>query len=143
MANLVDTAQVLGLKKMSSGVQSSDMYYFDLIDSGLPVKSLKRISEFVAPHDNSFKYRIVSKASLARRKGARLSPGHSVVVARLASVWAQAHRVWKSEDGAREFLYRVHPLLGQRRPIDLILDNEIGAQLVRSILGRLENGSAV
>ena len=109
-----------------------------------PVRSLERIVAVVAPTDTSFKYRIVPKASLARRKPSkRLSPGQSVIVARLASVWAQALRIWKSEDAARDFLYRKHPLLGERRPVDLVLENEIGAELVRCVLGRLEHGSAV
>jgi uncharacterized protein (DUF2384 family) len=34
-------------------------------------------------------------------------------------------------------------LLQGRRPIDLVLKNEIGASLVQGVLGRLEHGSAV
>jgi putative toxin-antitoxin system antitoxin component (TIGR02293 family) len=115
-----------------------------MVDRGLPVRALEKISTAVAPNDNNFKYRIVSKASLARSKSSRrLSPNHSVVVARLASIWATALRIWKSEESVRAFLNRPHPLLAGRRPLDLILENEIGAELVRSILGRLEYGSAV
>ena len=73
----------------------------------------------------------------------RLSGAQSAIVARLASVWAQAERVWKSPDAARDFLYRKHPLLNERRPLDVVLENEIGAELVRGVLGRLEHGSAV
>jgi putative toxin-antitoxin system antitoxin component (TIGR02293 family) len=73
----------------------------------------------------------------------RLSGAQSAIVARLASVWAQAERVWKSRDAARDFLYRKHPLLGERRPLDVVLENEIGAEVVRGVLGRLEHGSAV
>jgi putative toxin-antitoxin system antitoxin component (TIGR02293 family) len=58
-------------------------------------------------------------------------------------VWSQSVRIWKSEAAARGFLYRAHPLLAQRRPIDLVLENEIGARLVEDVLGRLEYGSAV
>jgi uncharacterized protein (DUF2384 family) len=58
-------------------------------------------------------------------------------------VWTQSARIWKSEDAARDFLYRGHPLLGGRRAIDVVLVNEIGAELVRGVLGRLEFGSAV
>src|SRR5262249_924946 len=87
-----------------------------------------------------------SKASPPRRSkqdSRRLSGAQSAVVARLASVWAQAERVWKSPDAARDFLYRKHPLLGERRQLDIVLENEIGAELVRGVLGRLEHGSAV
>ena len=103
-----------------------------------------RIAEEVAPGDVKFKYRIVPKASYARRKVTRrLSSPQSVVVTRLASVWAQAVRIWKSAAAARSFLTRPHPGLGHRKPIDLVLENEIGAGLVRDVLGRLESGSAV
>jgi len=67
----------------------------------------------------------------------------SVIKARLASVWTQTIWVWKSEDAARDFLYRKHALLGGRRPVDLVWESEIGAELVRNVLGRLEYGSAV
>jgi putative toxin-antitoxin system antitoxin component (TIGR02293 family) len=66
----------------------------------------------------------------------------SVINARVASVWRQAVRVWQSEDAARDFLYREHPLLGGRRPIDVVLENEIRTELVRGVLGRLEHGSS-
>ena len=143
MAELLSGARLLGLGT-SAHPLVSELAFLELVDHGLPVKSLERIVAVVAPSDTSFKYRIVPKASLARRKpGRRLSPTQSVIVARLASVWAQAVRIWKSEAAARDFLYRKHPLLGERRPIDLVLENEIGAELVRGVLGRLEHGSAV
>jgi putative toxin-antitoxin system antitoxin component (TIGR02293 family) len=142
MTELLSAARVLALETTARSVLS-ELDYLDMVDRGLPIRSLERIVALVAPGDTSFKYRIVPKASLARRKsGRRLGKAQSVVVARLASVWAQATRVWKFEGAARDFLYRKHPLLGQRRPIDLVLENEIGAELVRNVLGRLEHGSA-
>lgn len=136
---LLALARLLGSRPITS-----ELDYLDMVEHGLSIRSLDRIVAVVAPTDTSFKYRIVPKASLARRKfGKRLSAVESVVVARLASVWAQAARIWKSEGAARDFLYRKHPLLGERRPIDLVLENEIGAELVRGVLGRLEHGSAV
>jgi putative toxin-antitoxin system antitoxin component (TIGR02293 family) len=50
--------------------------------------------------------------------------------------------VWGGDTAARRFLYEPHMLLQQRRPIDLVLANEIGATLVTDILGRLRYGSA-
>jgi putative toxin-antitoxin system antitoxin component (TIGR02293 family) len=143
MTALAEAARVLGVERRSHRA-ATDIEYLDMLDHGLPVRTLEKISAAVAPNDNSFKYRIVSKASLARSKSSRrLSPNHSVVVARLASIWATAARIWKSDGAARAFLHRAHPLLDGRRPLDLVLENEIGAELVRSILGRLEYGSAV
>lgn len=143
MTALTEAAKVLGLEKRFQK-PATDIEYLDLVDGGLPVRSLEKISTAVAPDDNSFKYRIVSKASLARCKPSkRLSANHSIVVARLASIWAVALRIWKSEESVRAFLHRPHPLLAGRRPLDLVLENEMGAELVRSILGQLEYGSAV
>lgn len=137
------SVQVLGLETPARPVESA-IAYFDMIERGLPVKSLDRVCYAFAPNDKSFKYRIVPKASLARsQRSRRLTRQQSVTVSRLASVWTEAVRIWKSEDAARDFLHRPHALLGGRRPIDLILENEVGAELVKGALGRLENGSAV
>ena len=155
MTELLSGARVLGLKP-----PTSELEYVDLILRGLPANSLKVIVKALAPTDSSFKFRIVPKASFYRLYGVstpssrrrskampgsrqRLSGAQSAIVARLASVWAQAERVWKSPDAARDFLYRKHPLLKGRRPLDVVLENEIGAELVRGVLGRLEHGSAV
>jgi putative toxin-antitoxin system antitoxin component (TIGR02293 family) len=141
MANFLDAALVLGLQTRSLG---SEIDYLDMVDRGLPVKALDRIADVFCPKDTSFKYRIVPKASYARSKESkRLSATQSVVVTRLASVWTMALKIWKSDEATRDFLMRAHQLLGNRRPIDLILENEIGADLVKSVLGRLANGSAV
>jgi putative toxin-antitoxin system antitoxin component (TIGR02293 family) len=135
----LSAAQFLGLKTPAHSVA-----FLDLVGRGLTVRSLERVVGAVAPTDTGLKYRIVPKPSFARRKASkRLSAPESVRVARLASVWANALRIWKSEDAARDFLYRNHPLLQGRRPIDLVLKNEIGARLVQDVLGRLEHGSAV
>jgi putative toxin-antitoxin system antitoxin component (TIGR02293 family) len=139
----LEAARVLGLETSGKTV-GSDVRYVDMVGKGLPVKTLERISDAYAPDDKSFRYRIVPKASLARCKQTRrLSPSHSAVVGRLASVWTEAARIWKSDDAARDFLNRPHMLLGGRKPLDLVFENEIGAELVKSLLGRLENGSAV
>jgi putative toxin-antitoxin system antitoxin component (TIGR02293 family) len=143
MAELLEAARLLGVETPARHV-TSDVAYLKLVDEGLPLKSLDRIAAALAPGDAHFKYRIIPKASLARRKESRrLSAAQSVVVTRLASVWAQALRIWKSEPAARDFLSRPHPLLGRGKPLDLVLDNEIGAELVRNVLGRFESGAAV
>jgi uncharacterized protein (DUF2384 family) len=48
-----------------------------------------------------------------------------------------------SEDAARRFMFEAHPLLQGRRPIDVVLENELGRPVVEGILGRLKYGSAV
>jgi len=143
MTELRGAAKVLGV--VGSNFRfTSNLDYMNLVDRGLPLKSLDIICQAIAPSDVNFKYRIVPKATLARAKSRRkLSAVQSVLVTRLASIWWTAQRIWKTPEKARDFLSRPHPLLEGRRPIDLVLENEIGAELVRDVLGRLEHGSAV
>lgn len=80
----------------------------------------------------------VSKAPTA----GRLSPEESARVARLRKVWKNALKVWGNENSARAFLFRPHPLLEGRLPIDVVLTTEFGGPAVEDILGRLQFGSA-
>lgn len=118
------------------------------VERGLPVSALDRLVRSMAPNDATFVFRLVPRATLARRRtggarAARLSPPESDRVARLAKVWAMAQEVWKDDDAAREFLFRPHMLLGGRPPIDVVLASEFGGPLVEGLLGRLQYGSAV
>jgi putative toxin-antitoxin system antitoxin component (TIGR02293 family) len=143
MDELRESAALLGLS-LRGAARDSDIAYLKLIEAGLPLASLEKVAIAFAPSDTSFKYSIIPKASFQRAVSARrLNSTQSVLLTRLASVWAQARRIWKSDSGTRDFFFRAHPLLSDRRPVDLVLENELGAQLVRSVLGRLEAGSAV
>ncbi len=140
MTDLLEAAKVLGVDRPPR----SSVQFLALLERGLPLSSLDLIARAIAPADTGFRYRIVPKATLARlRPRRKLNRSQGVIVARLASIWSRALQVWKSPEEAREFLNRPHPLLEDRLPIDLVLQNEIGAQLVADVLGRLEYGSAV
>lgn len=140
---LAAAAKVLGEEKPGDA-QLSDVDYLKRVSRGLGLAALTRLTEEIAPADPEFRYRIVPKASLARFKAARrLGAKQSVLILRIADIWAQSLRIWKTPEEARGFLYRPHPLLGDREPMDLALENELGANLVRSVLGRLDSGSAV
>ena len=137
-------AGVLGIAA-GTGPKATTLDIVDHIQKGFAVKALYRVSDFLAPGDVNFKFQIVSKATLARRKkqpGARLTAHESDRLARLAKVWTFAREVWGDDEGARAFLFRPHPMLRGRRPIDVILGTELGARLVEEILGRLQYGSA-
>ncbi len=143
MTSLFEAARFLGLPARGKPLESASQYLL-ILDKGLPLRSIDKIAGALAPEDRQFRYRIVSKATLARRKASRrLNKAQSELVTRLAEVWTDALRVWKTEENARSFLYRKHPLLENKRPVDLTLQSELGAQLVRDILGRLEHGTAV
>jgi putative toxin-antitoxin system antitoxin component (TIGR02293 family) len=135
-----DVIRALGLPKRAG---RSTLELVAALETGLPVSALDRVSKSIAPDDASFKYRIVSKATLARRrKGQSLSTEESSRVARIATVWASALQVWQQDEAARAFLFRPHPLLKQRTPIEVAIGTDLGARLVEEILGRLQHGSA-
>jgi len=135
-------ADVLGLPAKEIAARSP-FGLMSRIESGLPVGSLDRLAHLLAPSDAQFKYRLVPKATYERRKTAsRLSSDEGTRLARVARVWSLALDVWRNEGEAREFLFRSHPMLEDKRPIDVVIQNEIGAELVLDILGRLKYGSA-
>lgn len=123
------------------------------VEEGLALSSLDRVVDAVAPEDTKFAFRIVPRATLARRRKAwaeaenraagRLSAEEGTRLARLASVWSMALEVWGGEAAARRFMFDAHPMLEGRRPVDLVLENELGRPVVEGILGRLQYGSAV
>jgi putative toxin-antitoxin system antitoxin component (TIGR02293 family) len=137
-----DVAAVLGLRAKSPEANSLVML-IDWIDRGLPVGAVGKVAHLLAPDDAQFKYRLVPKATLERRKTTkRLSPGEGALLARLTRVWSVAREVWGSDDEARDFLFRPHPMAEDNRPIDLAIRSEFGAELVVDILGGLKYGTA-
>ncbi len=114
------------------------------IERGLPVRSVDKVAHLLAPDDAQFKYRLVPKATLERRKTTtkRLSPEEGARLARLAKVWSAARDVWGGDEEARDFLFRPHPMAEDNRPIDLAIRSEFGAELVVDILNGLKYGTA-
>ena len=136
-------ANVLGLAPVR---ERTTFQLISSIEAGLPVEAVDRLAKAIAPADAEFRHRFVPRATLARRRGdpaARLTVGQSDRLARIAGIWAHALRVWRDEEAARAFLFRSHPMLEGRRPIDAALGTELGADLVDAILGGLEHGTAV
>lgn len=141
---VAEVARALGLAEPQSRTLSP-IHLIGMIEAGLPISALDRLSESIAPADTKFKYRIVSRATLARRRKPgqeRLLGDEGDRVVRLAGIWALAQEVWGGDDRARAFLFRPHPLLEGRSPVDVVLSSELGAQLVNDILGRLKYGTA-
>ena len=133
------TFATLGLKP-----DSSMMALAGQVERGLPLSALDRLARQVAPDDAGFPYRLVPKATLARRRAAqaRLTPEESAKLARLAEIWTQARDTWGSDAAARDFLVRPHAMLEGRAPMDVVLASEFGRPVVEGILGRLRYGSA-
>lgn len=135
-------ADVLGLPVKAVGARSP-FGLISQIELGLPVAALDKIARLLAPADSQFKYRLIPKATYERRKAAhRLSSEEGTKLARVARVWSLARDVWENDSGARDFLFRPHPMIEDRRPIDVVIQNEIGAEMVVDILGQLKYGTA-
>ncbi|MBV8110685.1 MAG: DUF2384 domain-containing protein [Hyphomicrobiales bacterium] len=142
MFELSDVRVSLGLPGKSSEAHSL-VALIIRIEHGLPVKAVDKVAGLVAPDDAQFKYRLVPKATLERRKATnRLSPEEGARLARLAKVWSVARDVWGSDDEARDFLFRPNPMAEDKRPIDLVIQSEFGAELVVDVLGGLKYGTA-
>ena len=136
------------------GIRASGTFpLMSAVEKGLSLRSLDRVVHSVAPSDSKFAFRIIPRATLARRRKVwaaakdrpegRLSAEEGTRLARLASVWAMALEVWGNEAAARRFMFEAHGLLHGRRPVDIVLENEFGRPIVEGILGRLRYGTAV
>jgi putative toxin-antitoxin system antitoxin component (TIGR02293 family) len=139
-----DLMDELGLHP-GGGKHATPLDLFSRIEGGLPVTSLERLSRRIRPDDSAFKYRIVPKATLSRRQAksrSRLSAEESAKLVRLARIWTFAKKVWGDEQAASRFLFAPHMLLRGKRPIDVVLGNEVGAEIVEEVLGRLQHGTA-
>ena len=134
-----DIANLLGIE---GPAPLSGMRLALAIEQGLPVAALDRLSSLVAPDDGGFRHRIVPKPALDRRRGERLTARESDLLARVAHLWAMARKVWGSDEAARAFLFRRHPLLEMRAPMDVAMGTGLGARCVEDLLGRLQHGSA-
>ena len=144
MSAIEKMVELLGVKKKGRVLTSLDLS--QMVHRGLPVQSIDKVCRAIAPGNLELRYRIVPKATLARRQRTaerRLSPEESDRVARLARLWAYAADVWGSNEKAQRFLAEPHPLLRGRIPRDLAAETEIGARAVEELLGRLKYGSAV
>jgi putative toxin-antitoxin system antitoxin component (TIGR02293 family) len=136
-------AALLGVKPGRAGYVDQ----FDIADAvakGLSVDAVDRLCAAVSPADPTLRYRIIPKATLARRQRTRrLTREESDRLARLARIWTFAVEVWGSEAAARQFLAKPHPLLAGRVPRDFAAETEVGAREVEGLIGRLKYGSAV
>jgi putative toxin-antitoxin system antitoxin component (TIGR02293 family) len=136
-------AALLGVKPKTSIFSSLDLA--NEVGRGLSVDAVDRLCSVIAPAEPALRYRIASKATLARRHKTatqRLSREESDRLARLARLWAFALNVWGSEAAARRFLAEPHPLLRGRVPREVATETEVGARAVEELLGRLKYGSA-
>src|SRR3546814_20221353 len=111
----------------------------DSIESGLPVSALDHLADEVAPNDLRFKFRLIPKATLDRRKKSasrRLTSGEGDRLARIAKVFSFAMDIYKAKAKVREFLGRPHAMLDDKPPLDFAVPPWPGPALRLTLLGR-------
>lgn len=112
-------------------------------ERGLPVESLYRLARAMAPEEQAFLDATCSASTRRRRRQrGKLTPAESDMIVRLASAWLITRDTFGDEEKAQRFLFREHPLLGGRRPIDLARASGPGSEAVEQVLGRLRYGTA-
>lgn len=129
-----------------AGIHASRLSLPTSIESGLPVAALDRLADKVAPGDARFKFRLIPKATLERRRKSaskRLTSEEGDRLARLAKVFSFALDIYREPERAREFLGRAHPMLDGKAPLDVALATSPGADLVINLLGRAAYGGGV
>ena len=115
------------------------------IEAGLPVSALDHLAEAVAPEDTRFKFRLIPKATLERRRRStkRLTAAEGDRLARIAKVYAVALDIFHDPAKVREFLHRPHMMLDDKSPLDVALATGPGADVVINLLGRAAYGGGV
>lgn len=132
----VAVAELLGVKPKS---QESALALANSVQKGLPVSALEKFATHVCPHDvRRFSYRVVSKATLERRRREKksLTTQESDRLARIAKVFAFALDIFRDEAKVRSFLERPHPMLDEKSPLEVALATGPGADAVINVLGR-------
>ena len=114
--------------------------------SGLPISALDRLVGTVAPDDVNFKFRLIPKATLDRRKKSttrHLNCDEGERLARLAKVYVIALDIYRDSGNARAFLNRPHVMLDGKPPLDVALATGPGADAVINLLGRIAYSGGV
>ncbi len=130
-----DVESLLGVRTHDVG---SPLALADCVEAGLPVEAVDQIAAALAPNDSTFKYRIVPKATLERRRKSKssLTTEEGDRVARLGKVYEMAVSIYRDPDKVREFLTRPHVMLESRAPLDVALATGAGADVVVNLIGR-------
>jgi putative toxin-antitoxin system antitoxin component (TIGR02293 family) len=133
-----DISRLMGLKKPVADLER----LMALIEHGLPKQSLSSVLDYFSgretAHRSDLQSRVVSLATFKRRR--LLKPDEGEKVARLARLIAHARFAWDGDDRAvREFFLSPHPMLEDRRPLDLAF-SELGAMKIERILTNVVHG---
>ncbi|MEN9517520.1 MAG: hypothetical protein RLZZ381_108 [Cyanobacteriota bacterium] len=131
-----------GTSKLGKEIKS-DRDLEKLVIAGLPSESVKIVVDRIYPDASNQYYLLVPRSTLNRKLNNKspLPIQYSEKLERLARIYVFALEVWNSEEDAREFMSKNHPMLDNRTPFAACM-TELGARQVEQILGRLLFGSA-
>jgi putative toxin-antitoxin system antitoxin component (TIGR02293 family) len=134
-AQISTIENLLGMKASATDTRLALAYS---VEAGLPVSALDHLAEAVAPEDARFKFKLVPKATLERRRRStkRLTTEEGDRLARLAKVYAAALGIYHDPEQVRAFLRRPHMMLDNKAPLDVALATGPGADAVMNLLGR-------
>ncbi len=136
---LQSVLEVLGLPTTKNGKPVSGLEMVEMIRAGLPVESLSRLANTIAPGDPVFRDMMVPHAHQIQR----LRPMDGDRVVRIARLWIACINRFGAEHFARSWLFKKHPDMALRRPIDLALMSGMGTLVVFDMLDTVASPSAI
>ena len=141
MLNTGSIVEVLGGRKALKRRVATLADLRDTVRAGLPYASLETLmGKFALARTEAAAAINLPQRTIARRKKERrLRADESDRLFRLARIAAHAAAVLGSEEKAARWLHRPNRALGNQPPLEL-LDSDIGARQVETLLGRIEHG---
>jgi putative toxin-antitoxin system antitoxin component (TIGR02293 family) len=119
-----------------------DFGLVEAVREGLPVATVDRVIESGLLSSVELDRLALPRKTLAhRRTVGRLSAEQSDRLVRVLRVVSEAEETFGSHDKAHRWLRRPTTPLGGRAPLDL-LDTDVGARRVETLLGRIAHGIA-
>lgn len=117
----------------------SELDFVRLVEGGFPLETIGELRQLGDLSDAELA-QIIPRRSLAHARTRRqLSPDQSDRIARAAGIFALAHATFLSASKGNDWLRQPNGVLGGQVPLSLIRTGS-GAELVRSVLGRIAYG---
>lgn len=134
-----ETASALGGTSVLGQEVTSGPAFVERIERGLPRSAIKQLKRFGRLSDTQLSEVIPRRTLTSLKRRSRLTAEQSDRLARVAGIVAIAQRVFGNPTVARDWLLAPNHALGDRVPLRLLRTGN-GAQLVESVLGRIEYG---
>lgn len=135
------------LLKMHSASKMDDLRLADSVASGLPLKSVEAIGDFINTLFPKAIYKIVSEPTLRRARGKKehkLTRESSERVYEISRVIDQAARVFHGDAGQiQRFMTRPNPMLERKTPFEVASSSSAGSNAVVRLLMEAQAGVAV